>query len=135
VLAVGYKDPEDIESAPGLLLLHLNWSDGTIRSAFIAKREICSTDASNYSLFRYYIRTVPGRNQFLLGSNLSSEVWLLSMEFSAKGDELSGVFIEEPEDEKVLSITDDGEFLFCIFQSFFSNIDSFFSQITMPPLT
>lgn len=51
------------------------------------------------------------RNAILVSSSLSAECWIISLTFDAN-HVLKEAYVEEPNDEKLLSIIDDGKIVF-----------------------
>lgn len=89
-------------------LLQIDWSSShAVQGVFASRAAICSSDYSNYKYHHFYTRDITERNQLLVGSNLSAECWVLNLEYESNGKTLAKVTIDEPGDEKGLSITDE----------------------------
>lgn len=103
---MGYKQL-DKGGKPSLAITQFD-SKFSLTKFIDLKSEVCMIDHDDaYKRHRFYSTYIKEWHLLLISSNLSSTCAAVSLQFNALGL-LEEAFVEEPDDEQVLSIVDQG---------------------------
>eukprot|EP00981_Chlorochromonas_danica_P015667 scaffold14361_cov193-Ochromonas_danica.AAC.2 len=106
IIAVGYKQL-DKGGKPSLAITQFD-SKSSLSNFIDLKSEVCMIDHDDaYKRHRFYSSYIKEWHLLLVSSNLSSTCAAVSLQLNTLGL-LEGAFVEEPDDEQILSIVDQG---------------------------